>query len=793
MIKILALKVLRDLRASLAQSVALAVIVALGVASFIALAGAYRDLGTSYNRTYEALHFADVTLGVSSAPGSVVDDLAQLDGVAAVTGRLVVDTGLELPAGADRPNAEEIRARLIGLPAGQHPAVNDVSILSGRYLANSDSQAALLESHFAQIYHNQPGDTVTALLNGQRVALNVVGVAASPEYLIVSPSKQEVIASARTFAVLFVPLPQLQHLAGAEGAINNIAVRFAPGANPDAIVQALQSRLTPYGLLTTTRQADQTSNAALKLDLDGYRELSELIPALILLVAAGALYVMLGRQVRAQRTQIGLMKAVGYGSSTVIGLYLALALAIGLAGSILGVGLGLVLERGITGSYAAELGIPLVQTQVYFDLLLVGVLMTLAVAALAGLGPARSSARLAPAQAMRQDAAEALVDGRTSFVERIVTVPLWLRLPLRNVFRVPRRSISTGLGVIFAFVLVLTALGLTNSMSYLLQHSFQVIERWDIAVVFDQPQTADVVQQVAAWPGVNQVQPFLQLPATVSANGQKQEIVLTALSPDQTMHILEPRDGSAAAADLASGHIILTSALADKLKLKPGDALNVDSLLGAQTVRLGGASNELMSSAGYISLAQAQAWSGAPEPAFNGLYLAVAPAQTEAIRSQLYHLPHTASVQLKSAVEQDWRSLVGLFYVFVGVLLVIVLAMAFALLFNAMTVNVLEQQREFATLRALGTNRSRIAALTLVENCILWVIVVLPGLVLGTWVAQQMGAAFQSDLFAFTIRIAPGSYLLTSIGILLTLLLAALPAVRQVNQLNLAEATKVLT
>ena len=119
-------KTYRDLRASLAQSLALVLIVALGIASFIALVGAYRDLSTSYNRTYDLLKFADVTFSVQPAPESATSTVAQVPGVEAVTGRWVADTGFQLS------NGEQIRARLIGLPSGQHPSVNDVLVATSR-------------------------------------------------------------------------------------------------------------------------------------------------------------------------------------------------------------------------------------------------------------------------------------------------------------------------------------------------------------------------------------------------------------------------------------------------------------------------------------------------------------------------------------------------------------------------------------------------------------------------------------------------------------------------------------
>ena len=178
---------------------------ALGVASLVAMAGAYRDLGRSYQRTYDELRLADATFALQGAPDSALSSIAAVPGVKAVFGRLITDVGLVLPGGEVSAESEQIRSRLIGIPSDRHPEVNDVLVLSGRYLKPGDSASVLLESHFAHAYGLVPGDSVTPVIEGRRVALQVVGVVASPEYLIVSPSKQEIIPSARTFAVLFVP------------------------------------------------------------------------------------------------------------------------------------------------------------------------------------------------------------------------------------------------------------------------------------------------------------------------------------------------------------------------------------------------------------------------------------------------------------------------------------------------------------------------------------------------------------------------------------------------------------
>ena len=478
------------------QTVALTVILAIGVASLISMSGAYRDLSRSYNHTYEQLHYADVTFTVAQAPEAAAESVAEVPGVAAATGRLIVDSGFVLPTG------EIIRCRLIGVVGGSQPQVNSLYIREGQYLPADEDDVAVVEGHFAAYYHLVPGDTVTPIINGSQVPFRVVGVAASPEYLIVSPSRQDIVPSASSFAVLFVPLRRLQTLGGASGQINDIAVTVDAGADQAAVIAAIEPGLDQYQLLATVLRRDQPSTAALQLDLDGFRELADAMPGLILLAAAMAVYVMLGRLVRAQQPQIGLMKALGYSSRAVMTHYIGLALTIGVLGSLLGVLLGLPLAGAITAAYAGELGIPLVSTQVYPWLLAEAVVLSLLFSVIGGLGPARASARLAPATAMRVDPSVALAEGRASFIERLVGLPLWARLALRNAFRARRRSLTTAVGIIFAFTLVLMSWGFIDSMGYLLRRQFQEIEKGNVFVAFGQVEPPGTLAAVRSLDGV---------------------------------------------------------------------------------------------------------------------------------------------------------------------------------------------------------------------------------------------------------------------------------------------------
>ncbi|MBN2085751.1 MAG: ABC transporter permease [Anaerolineales bacterium] len=789
--KILLLKTLRDLRATLAQSVALIVIVMLGVASFAATVAAYRDLDTSYNRTYEDLRFADVTFAVQGAPESIVEEILVLEGVRNATGRLVIDTGMELPE-RDGETTDPIRGRLIGLPVPERPQVNDVLILEGRYFNSTDETSILADTHFAEYFHLGSGDAVSPLLNGRPVEFQIIGVAASPEYLMASPSRQELIPSARSFGVFFLPLEVLQKHLGLEGKINDIAIRLENGADEQTVVRRVQEKLASFGLSATTLRADQPSHANLTADVNQFRDVAYLLPSVILLVAAISVYMMLGRHVRAQTPQIGLMKALGYADSAVTGHYLSYALVIGLIGSAAGALLGLPLGSWITKMYAAELGIPIIQTQFYPDLILEGAALSLAATVLAGFAPARGAARQTPAQAMRFDPAIAQVKGRVSFLERVIHLPLELRLPIRNIFRVRRRSLTTALGIIFAYILILMVWGLRDSIEIMVSRNYETVERWDISVSFASLQTDSTGRDIRGWSGVQAAEPVLQIPVTLRTDTRSEEILLTAFDPGQTMHALQLPGGITPREAFAGGRLLISTGLADLLDLSEGDRVTLDTAFGPQEFTLGPTTDEMMNAVGYLPLDEIQKRMGTPALPYNGLWLDVDDSQSRRIKTDLYRLPGTAGVLRKSDLVADIRGYMGLFYLLIGIMMAVAITMAFALLFNAMMVTVLERKREFATMRSIGSEIRRIAMLLVTENLLLWLLTLAPGLLLGHWMALQVGTAFSVDLFTFRIVLAPSTYVFTAAGIFLTMILATLPAIRRVSNLNLAEATKVM-
>ena len=90
-------KIFRDLLHLRGQFVAVALVVACGVASYVSMVSTYRSLLLSQSQYYSAYRFANVFAQLKRAPDSVASQIRDIPGVSAVQTRVVHDVILDVP------------------------------------------------------------------------------------------------------------------------------------------------------------------------------------------------------------------------------------------------------------------------------------------------------------------------------------------------------------------------------------------------------------------------------------------------------------------------------------------------------------------------------------------------------------------------------------------------------------------------------------------------------------------------------------------------------------------------
>lgn len=766
-------KLLRDLRRQGVQFGAVAVTVFLGITLFAASYDSFQNLTASYDETAQVARFANLTVSGGDI-ARFAEIAASEQGVGVVETRTVSDVPLSVPG-------TRLLGRVVGLP--EDAEVNRLTVHEGSLPARGE---VAVEEHLASHFGLGPGDTVEVLGPDGWTSQEVSGVVASAEYIWPAKSRVEVLTTPDNFGVVFAPQEAMEALTGASRP--NQAVVWFEGGQPDPALERRLSAAAPDAVEVYTR-AEQPSNAALEEDLRGFEELSLFFPILFLSAAGMAGYVMINRLVHAQRPLVGVLLANGFSGRQVLRHYLGYGLVPGVVGAVPGAIAGSLLARVITDLYTGILSVPVTVIEAHPTTLVAAVGLGIAAALAAAWGPARAASRVAPAASMRDLAPSG--GGRRSILERIVPpvrrASIRTRMGLRGIERNPRRTVSTVLGVVLSLVLVLVSWGMLDTIQILMDRQFQEIEGNDATVHLVTPSLRPPIDRITAVDGVARAEPMLQLPGSVGIDEERVTTALVALPADTTLHRFFDPSGEEVA--LPDSGALVAEPLLDGVEVGEDMEMTVADI-GTVDVRVAGVVDEPLGSFVYLSFAEAERLAGGPVPVSSLLLSYEDGADPGSVRAAALDLEEVAAFEDADAMADVIRGFMGLFYGFVGVMLAFGAAMAFALIFNAMSVNIAERTREVGTLLAVGVERRTVSRLITTENLAVALLGVPIGLVAGYWVSAAALASFESDMFRLDLEMRPTTFVISAVAILLVALLSQRPGLAAIGRMDVARIIK---
>ncbi|HAU30800.1 MAG TPA: hypothetical protein DCW46_00590, partial [Desulfotomaculum sp.] len=255
------------------------------------------------------------------------------------------------------------------------------------------------------------------------------------------------------------------------------------GADEKGVSESIKNILQPSGLLASYPRKAQFSAAILDGELGQLRNAAVYFSSIFLGIAALIELVMLGRMVKIQRLQIGTMKAIGYGSFQIMLHYTEYALAIGILGLLLGIFPGILFSASLSKLYASYFNLPEIIGGVNLQAIFYSIVLTLGVSAVAGLAASRGVLGVRPAESMRP-----VSPGKAGkvFLEKWALVwekiDLSWKMCLRSVNRNRFRTAVTVLGVMFATGLLVLALFMNDTYTYMLNTFFTRDQLYDYFV-----------------------------------------------------------------------------------------------------------------------------------------------------------------------------------------------------------------------------------------------------------------------------------------------------------------------
>jgi putative ABC transport system permease protein len=748
------LKLLRDMWRLRGHLVAVTLVAACGVATFVTMRGAYQGLVEARDYYYARFRFADVFVQAKRAPRSLVTRVAALPGVATVEDRIVHEVTLDVPGFRD-----PVTARLISVPDEDRPALNDLVLESGRYVTPRASDEVLVGEAFAQAHDLKPGDSVAAVINGRWQRLRVVGIANSPEYVYVIGGAA-IFPDNQRFGVFWMSRKALESALDMEDAFNSLTLRLAPGADEKGIVRALDVLLAPYGGTGAHGREEQISNQMLSGEIKTDRVTGLVIPAIFLAVAAFLIHNVLMRLIALQRPQIGVLKSFGYRDRTVAWHYIKLAMAAALVGAGAGIALGAWLGHGLADIYQRFFHMPRLAYRLSAEDVL-GVTLVCVAAAASGAWPAvRRASRLPPAEAMRPEPParfKPLLVERLGYVEMLSPA---VRMLFRNVERRPVRAAFAALAIALACALLVVGRFSLDALDWTIRVQFEDARRDDVQVGFYEPHGAQVKHDLAKLPGVLAVEAFRVVPVRLRLGHRSKRTALFGLPPGAELRRIVDVDGREVA--LPPSGVVLSAGLARILHARPGSVITVEVLEGERRVRevpVAAVVEEPLGLYAYLDERPLADLVG-DDIEYTNAYLRVDKAHLDELYQRLKRLPVVAGVTLREATIRSFLATIAENIVIsTTILIVFACVIAAGVVYNGARIALSEHAVTLASLRILGFTRREVTGILLGEQALLAAIGIPVGLVLGYGICAWMVVLIETELYRLPLAITTHTYL----------------------------------
>jgi putative ABC transport system permease protein len=779
------IKLFRDLTRFWAQALAISLVIAGAAATLVLAVGSIRSLVETRDAYYERNQFAEVFALVKRAPKQLIDQIANIPGVAAAEARIVKLALLDLP-----DSREPVTAQFISLPDVTEQRLNRIYLTSGRVPEPGKAEEVVAYEGFAVAHEMHLGSRFSAILNGRKQELVIVGTALSPEFIYtIGPG--ETITDSRRFGIMWMSEKALAHAYNLDGAFSSVTVKLLRNASELEVIKRLDELLDPYGGQAAYGRKDLPSHAWGEHGLDMLRNMSRTLPVIFLLVAVFLINQWLNRIVTLDREQIGLLKALGYGNISIASHYVKFAIVLVAIGALIGSAAGTWLGAYVTGMYGGLLHLPFLVFVKNPDLYVLGGAISLIAGIAGALRAIRVVAALPPAVAMQPPAPprfRQILPARFS-IGRIASQRTTMML--RSVAHHPVRAGFTMLGMALATAIIIVSLFLIDTTEDLINVTYFMSDRQDASVSFVEKRAINVVNQIARLPGVVAAEPYRELPVRIRSGSAERRVTISGRPRDADLRRVIDVDLHAVA--LPENGLAISAWLAGILGVHVGDFVEIDLLDGQRrTVSLPVAAliEDFFGLRGMMDL-ESLARLTREAPTVTAVSVEVDANKADLFYDAVKAMPAVSGIGIQRFSLTNYRTLIAplqttMAAIYTGFAAII----AFGVVYSSARILLSERARELASLRVLGFGRGEVLVILLAELGLLTLLAQPLGWGTGYLLAWFMKLNLAGEVMRGRLIVEHSSYVLASAIVMVAAAVSALVVRHRINQLDLVAVLK---
>ena len=628
----------------------------------------------------------------------------------------------------------------------------------------SDDSGVWLDKRFADAQNLTVGDNISFTFNGLEIEKEIKGIGYSPEY-VYEASPTSIIPDFKDMGFAYLSYKAFP----SDIQYNTLLVKF--NQTPDEFRDSLDGSVE---YLFFTEQTDHVSVNQFENEMSQHKMIGDVFPIVFILVTFLTLLTTMTRIISHQRTQIGVLKAVGYKNRTIILHYMSYGFWLVLAGAILGLFLGpAIIPRLFYPSMTSRYSLPVWHPGFDMSFVYVALIMVLSSLLVSYLA-ARNISKENPANTMRPKAPNISTSG---FLENS---RIWnkanfnIRWNYRDAKRNKFRALMAIVGVMGCVALLISAFGMNDSMENIKHWEYDDISHFESKLIIESGASLSDIEDVRKEVNGSTI---MEQAIEIKGHGNEKTASLLVLN-DTTLISQTDKDGNSI--NLSSTDISLSAKTAESLNVEVGDTIEWH-IVGSDdwvTCKITNIHGEPLSQGIILS-----------KEKFDDLDLNYTP--TSIITAENVEGNHDSikSISTLNEMKNNWDEMSGSVMMMVSILIFFAILLAIVVLYNLGILSFTEIEREIATLKVLGFKTGDLRKLLLTQNLVFTFIGFILGIPLGFYLMTLMMNAAGDSLY-YIPSLTLGNILLSGVITFIVSIAVNLLFSSKIKNLNMVEALK---
>lgn len=744
-------KMLRDIKINKTQFISIFLMAFLGIFAFCGVCSEYYGLEQTSNDFYADNNLADGWIYNTTITDDALDKINNFS----------TDTEKQLVVKSvgNFSNDPDITLHFI-----EDNKISKFNVTEGEDINISDDSGVWLDKRFADAQNLSVGDNISFSFNGITIEKEIKGIGYSPEY-VYEASPTSILPDFKDMGFAYLSYEAFP----SNIQYNVLLVKFNQSAGDfeDSLEKSVDC-------LSFTRQSEHVSVSQFNEEMSQHKMIGNVFPIVFILVTFLTLLTTMTRIIAHQRTQIGVLKAVGYTNRSIIMHYMSYGFWPVLGGAILGLILGPAIIPNLfypTMSYRYSL--PAWHPGFDISFIIVAAVMVLSSLLVSYLA-ARNISKENPANTMRPKAPNISSSG---FLERS---KLWnkinfnIRWNYRDAKRNKFRALMAIVGVMGCVALLVSAFGMNDSMEHLKTWEYDDISHFESKLIVESGASLSDIDSIR-----EDVNGSAIMEQAIEIKVQGNEKVGSLLVLNDT-NLISHTDKNGNPINLSDKDISLSAKIADSLNVGVGDTIEwhivgSDEWVECEITNIHG---EPLSQGIILS-----------KDMLEESNLTFSPTSIITSKNVTDDYDSIKSISTLTEMKNNWDEMTGSVMMMVSILIFFAVLLAIVVLYNLGILSFTEIEREIATLKVLGFKTSDLRKLLLTQNVVFTAIGFILGVPLGFYLMTLMMDAAGESLYyipSLTLgNIALSAVITFAVSIVVNLLFSS-----KIRNLNMVEALK---